>query len=103
MLIRTLSWGLMQLNDGQIGQMNEVAHGWSLNGDMLIGHQAKAVEIVGSGDDIDGEAWRIGVQIGGKDTNLFIKLYRFRQLLYCFRFGFVQNTNDTRVSSYDVD
>jgi hypothetical protein len=30
-------------------------------------------------------------------------LYRFRQLLYCFRFGFVQNTNDTRVSSYDVD
>ena len=60
----------MQLNDGQIGQMNEVAHGWSLNGDMLIGHQAKAVEIVGSGDDIDGEAWRIGVQIVGMQRQI---------------------------------
>ena len=56
---------LVQLYDGQIGQMYEVVDGWRLDGDVLIGHQAKAVEIVGSGDDIDGEAWRIGVQVVG--------------------------------------
>ena len=56
---------LVQLYDGQIGQMYEVVDGWCLDGDMLIGHQAKAVEIVGSGDDIDWEAWRISVQVVG--------------------------------------
>ena len=45
--------------------MYEVVDGWCLDGDVLIGHQAKAVEIVGSGDDVDGEAWRIGVQVVG--------------------------------------
>ena len=60
----------MQLNDGQIGQMNEVAHGRCFDSDLLIGHQAKAVEIIGSGDDIDGEAWRIGVQIVGMQRQI---------------------------------
>ena len=55
-----LLW-LVQLYDGQIGQMNEVMDGRSLYGDMLIGHQAKAMEIVGSGDHIDRKAWRIGI------------------------------------------
>ena len=132
---------------------------------MLVGHQAKTVEIVGGGDDVDGESWRICVQvvgmnrqftaivmnrhppsvnqhkgeagnesvhqvgtkdfrsicfkavhpvvpaffgqviaykywqifiqrvhIGDKGTNIFTKLYRIRQLLYCFRFGFVGKT-----------
>ena len=45
--------------------MYEVVDGRRLDGDLLIGHQAKAVEIVRGGDDIDGEAWRIGVQVVG--------------------------------------
>ena len=49
----------MQLYDGQVGQMYEVVDGWRLDGDMLIGHQAVTVEIVGSGDDGNGESWRI--------------------------------------------
>ena len=56
---------LMQLYDGKIGQMYEVVDGWCLDGDMFIGHQTKAVEIVGSGDDIDGKARRIGVEVVG--------------------------------------
>ena len=63
-------WGqcllrLMQLHDRQVGQMYEVVDGWGLDSDMLIGHQAVAVKIVGSGDDIDREARRIGVQVVG--------------------------------------
>ena len=45
--------------------MYKVVDGRSLDGDMLIGHKAVAVKIVGSGDDGDGEAWRIGVQVIG--------------------------------------
>ena len=45
--------------------MYEVVDGWCLDGDMLIGHQAVAVKVVGSGDDVDGEARRIGVQVVG--------------------------------------
>ena len=56
---------LVQLDDRQIGQMYKVVDGWCLDGDVLIGHQAKSVEIVGSGDNVDGEAWRIGVQVVG--------------------------------------
>ena len=48
---------LSQLYDGHVGQMNEVVDGWSLYGDMLIGHQAVTMEIIGGGDDGDGEAW----------------------------------------------
>ena len=54
---------LMQLYDRQIGQMNKVVDGWRLDGEVLIGHQAVAVEIVGSGDDVDWKAWRISVQV----------------------------------------
>ena len=61
---------LVQLYDGHVGQMYEVVDGWCLDGDMLIGHQTKAVEIVGSGDDIDGEAWRIGVQVVGVERQI---------------------------------
>ncbi len=56
---------LMQLYDGQVGQMYEVADGWCLDGDMFIGHQTVAVKVVGSGDDGDWEAWRIDVQVVG--------------------------------------
>ena len=55
----------MQLYDGHVGQMYEVVDGWNLDGDMLIGHQAVAVKVVGSGDDIDWEARRISVQVVG--------------------------------------
>ena len=63
-------WGqrlfrLMQLNDGQVGQMYEVAHGWCLDGNMLVSHQTVAMKVVGNGDDVEGEAWRIGVQVVG--------------------------------------
>ena len=63
-------WGqrlfrLMQLYDRQVGQMYKVVDGRCFDGDMFIGYQAKAMEIVGGGDDIDGEAWRIGVQVVG--------------------------------------
>ena len=44
---------LMQLYDRQIGQMNKVMEGWCLNGDVFIGYQAKAMEIVRSGEDIN--------------------------------------------------
>jgi hypothetical protein len=33
------------------------------------------------------------IHIGYKDTNIFSQLYRFRQFLYCFRFGFVGETS----------
>ena len=56
---------LMQLNDRQVGQMHEVVDGRDLDGDMLISHQAVAVKIVGRGDDVNGEARRIGVQVVG--------------------------------------
>ena len=56
---------LMQLHDGQVGQMYEVVDGRSLNGDMLVGHQAVAVEIVGSGGDGNRESRRIGVEVVG--------------------------------------
>jgi len=45
--------------------MYKVVDRRSLNSDMLIGHQAVTMKIVGSGDDCDGEAWRIGVQVVG--------------------------------------
>ena len=59
-----LFW-LVQLYDRQVGQMYKVVDGRCFDGDMFIGYQAKAMEIVGGGDDIDGEAWRIGVQVVG--------------------------------------
>ena len=45
--------------------MHEVADGWCLDGDMLIDHQAVAEKVVGGGDNGDGEAWRIDVQVVG--------------------------------------
>ena len=54
---------LVQLYDGHVGQMYEVVDGWNLDGDMLIGHQAEAVKVVGCRNDGDWEAWRIDVQV----------------------------------------
>jgi len=34
---------------------------------------------------------------GDKGTNNILKLYRFRQLLYCFRFGFVGKTPEANI------
>ena len=56
---------LMQLHDGQVGQMYEVVDGWRLDGDVFICHKTATVKVVGGGDDGDGEAWRIDVQVVG--------------------------------------
>ena len=67
----------MQVHDGLVGYLHKVAHGGCLDGDMLVGHQAIAVEIVGGGDDGDWEAWRIGVQVVGVEGQIAaVVMYR---------------------------
>ena len=56
---------LVQLYDGQVGQVDEVVDRRRLDGDVLVGHQAVAVDVARGGDDIDGEARRIDVQVVG--------------------------------------
>ena len=56
---------LMQLHDGQVGQMYEVVDGRCFDGDVLVGHQAETVEVARGGNDGNGESRGIGVQVVG--------------------------------------
>ena len=56
---------LVQLHDGHVGQMHEVVDGRRFDSNVFIGHQAVAVDVARGGDDVDGEAWRIDVQVVG--------------------------------------
>ena len=64
-----LLW-LIQLDERQVGDVHEVVECGGIDGGVLVGHQAQSVEVVGGGDDDDGEAGRIGVEVVGMECQL---------------------------------
>ena len=61
---------LVQLHDGQVGDMHEVVERGCIYGSVLVGHQTEAAEVVGGGDDGNGKARRVGVEVVGMKCQL---------------------------------
>lgn len=61
--VRQCQFRLVQLHDRLVGDVHQVAHGGHLDGGMLVGHQAEAMIILRSRDDVDREAGRIEIEV----------------------------------------
>ena len=62
--------GHVELDDGDVGDVDEVVGGGGVEGDTFVGQQADAAVVVGGGDDGDGQPGGVDVEVVGVESEL---------------------------------